>query len=74
MGKLNPNKRHGGPYDRGAADCYYRRPFNPHHYTGATGATYDSIRIRQENMTPEQIAEYKQGWDDNTADENFKEY
>ena len=22
--------RHGGPYDRGSADSYYRRPRNPH--------------------------------------------
>jgi len=71
MGKLNPNKRHGGPYDRGVADCYYRRPFDPHYYIGAT---YVSNRIGKEDMTPDEIVEYKQGWDDNAADENFKEY
>ena len=61
MGKLNPNKCHGGPYDRGAADNYYRRSFNPHYYIGAT---YDSNKIGKEAMTPEQIAEYTQGWTD----------
>lgn len=30
------SERHGGPYDRGSADAYYRRPFNPHYYDGAT--------------------------------------
>lgn len=31
------DERHGGPYDRGSADAYYRRPFQPHYYRGATG-------------------------------------
>ena len=31
--------RHGGPYDRGHADAYYSRPFNPHYYVGATGSS-----------------------------------
>ena len=24
------DKRHGGPFDRGGADSYYRRGMNPH--------------------------------------------
>ena len=27
------DKRHGGPYDRGGADSYYRRGCRPHYYT-----------------------------------------
>jgi len=30
------NTRHGGPFDRGAADSYYGRPKRPHFYVGAT--------------------------------------
>ena len=29
------NRRHGGPYDRGSADSYYRRPPRPHYFVGA---------------------------------------
>jgi len=32
--KTTYNTRHGGPYDRGAADAYYGRRFNPHWYDG----------------------------------------
>ena len=30
------DQRHGGPFDRGAADNYYRRPRRPHYFKGAT--------------------------------------
>lgn len=36
--------RHGGPYDRGSADYYYGRPFNPHYFKGATYAS-EEIKI-----------------------------
>jgi len=31
--------RHGGPYDRGSADSYYQRGYNPHYYKGDTGSS-----------------------------------
>ena len=31
--------RHGGPYDRGSADSYYRRGRSPHYYMGDTKAS-----------------------------------
>lgn len=34
--------RHGGPFDRGSADSYYGRPFEPHYYVGDT---YSSERV-----------------------------
>ena len=37
--KQHYDKRHGGPFDRGAADAYYRRPFNPHYFVGPTYAS-----------------------------------
>ena len=63
--------RHGGPYDRGGADSYYCRPFEPHYYTGDT---YNSSRIEKENMTPEEIAEYKAGYLDNEEAGHFKDW
>lgn len=65
------NRRHGSPYDRGAADSYYQRPFNPHYFTGAT---YSSDRVNEEQMTPEEIAEYRAGWEGNEASQNFKDW
>jgi len=31
--------RHGGPFDRGSADSYYGRRFDPHFFIGATNTT-----------------------------------
>ena len=63
--------RHGGPYDRGAADSYYRRPRRPHFFTDAT---YNSDEIVEQFMTKQQIAEYNLGFDDNEAAANFKNW
>jgi hypothetical protein len=50
--------RHGGPYDRGSADAWYRRQFNPHYYSGNT---YSSEMIKIEPGTLEYEA-YVAGW------------
>jgi len=65
------DRRHGGPYDRGSADSYYRRAKVPHYYQGNTGM---SPLVEMKDMTPQQIAEYNQGFDDNEADRNFKDW
>jgi hypothetical protein len=52
--------RHGGPYDRGSADAYYGRKFNPHYYSGATGS---SLRIALTKEDPEYAA-YLAGWEE----------
>jgi hypothetical protein len=52
-------ERHGGPYDRGSADAYYDRPFEPHYYVGNT---YQSPRIGEDQMTEKQISEYSAGY------------
>lgn len=52
--------RHGGPYDRGSADAYYRRHFNPHFFEGDT---YKTPRITVEKGTPEYEA-YQAGWNE----------
>ena len=62
---------HGGPYDRGSADSYYRRQFDPHYYPLGS---YRGERICEDKMTNEQIMEYAEGYDDNDDAGNFKEY
>jgi hypothetical protein len=61
--------RHGGAYDRGAADSYYRRPFNPHYFVGGT---YLSDKVT--NLTPAEVADYTKGWNDNEASGDHKEW
>lgn len=61
--------RHGGPYDRGSADSYYRRPYDPHYYPAGT---YNGERIGRDKMTPAEIEAYKTGWDENEKSGTFK--
>lgn len=65
------DERHGGPYDRGSADSYYRRAFNPHYYTGGTG---NSELIEMASMTAAEITAYTAGFRDNEHAQNFKYY
>ena len=55
------NTRHGGPYDRGSADAYYGRRYNPHYYKGAT---LTSELVEEADMTPDEIAAYNAGYDE----------
>ena len=52
---------HGATYDRGSADRYYGRPFKPHYYIGATSIT---PLVEEKDMTPEELAAYKKGWEE----------
>ena len=54
--------RHGSPQDRGGADAYYGRRYNPHYYEGPT---YQSREVPQSEMTPAQIEEYRYGYETN---------
>jgi len=65
------DKRHGGAYDRGSADSYYRRAFAPHYYTGGTGM---SRRVEQAEMTAKEIAAYTAGFEENEELGHFKDY
>lgn len=69
--KIVYDRRHGGPYDRGGADSYYRRGFVPHYFVGDT---YQSEAIMIDGMTPEEIMAYKAGYDDNEEEGNFKDW
>ena len=55
--------RHGGAYDRGSADAYYWRGVDPHYYTGAS---YQSTRIEEVDMSEEEIAAYMAGYNETT--------
>ena len=68
---MSIDKRHGGPYDRGSADSYYRRGRKPHYYVGDT---YNSDIVTEERMTLQEIEEYYLGFDDNESSGNFKEW
>lgn len=63
------DKRHGGPYDRGSADAYYRRPYNPHYYTGGTG-TSELVT----DLTEKELLAYAAGFDEQQASGDFKDY
>ena len=55
--------RHGGPYDRGSADRYYGRDYEPHYFVGNT---FHSDKICSENMTEEELQAYNAGWNEET--------
>jgi len=65
------NKRHGGPYDRGGADSYYRRGNNPHYFVGDT---HKGTKIDEENMTYDEIREYTAGYNDNESAGEHKDW
>ena len=54
--------RHGGPFDRGSADSWYSRGWNPHYYVGDTGS---SERVDRDDMTKEEIQQYYAGFEYN---------
>lgn len=66
---LRMNQAHGSPYDRGGADSYYWRPKTPH--KGGVGGD-SGPRITA--LTDQEIAEYLQGYEDNEASGNKKDY
>ena len=61
------DKRHGGPWDRGTADSYYGRGYNPHYYLGATSFT---PRIELAEMSAAEITAYTAGyeWNEKNGD------
>ncbi len=65
------DQRHGGPFDRGAADSYYHRPYDPHFYRGDT---YGSERVELADMTAEEITAYTAGYNYNERFGDKKEW
>jgi hypothetical protein len=54
------DKRHGGAWDRGGADSYYRRPYKPHKYASDTG-----VSERIEDLSASDLAAYDAGYEAN---------
>ena len=63
--------RHGGPWDRGSADSYYRRGANPHYYTGGS---YNSMKVDENKMSAVEVAQYYAGFEYNELAGDFKEW
>jgi len=62
--------RHGGPWDRGSADSYYGRGFDPHYFKGPT---HFSDRVEMSEMTAEEIVEYAKGykWNEENGEKKY---
>lgn len=52
--------RHGGPFDRGAADSWYWRPTMPHYFKEGT---HTSEMVNESGMTDEEVEAYYAGYD-----------
>ena len=61
--------RHGGPYDRGRADAWYGRKYDPHYFVGGT---YTSQKVT--NLTPTEIEAYSRGYEDQEEDGGKKDW
>jgi hypothetical protein len=55
--------RHGGPYDRGSADAWYGRAFEPHFFKGDT---YQSEKVEMKDMTIREIEAYTRGYNESS--------
>ena len=65
------DQRHGGPFDRGSADSYYGRPFDPHYYRGDT---HTSDKVLAEAMSTEELESYTAGYEHNEKFGDKKDY
>ena len=63
--------RHGGPFDRGAADSYYHRSAEPHYYVAGS---YDSDLVEAAQMTKDEIESYYAGYEYNEQSGNKKDW
>ena len=65
------SQRHGSPYDRGQADSYYGREYQPHYFVGDS---YNTHKIELAQMTAQEIVAYTAGYRDNEANGDKKEW
>ncbi len=61
--KIMALPKHGSPEDRGSADRYYGREFDPHYWPDGTGK---GIRVEMSEMTAEEIVDYTRGYNEET--------
>lgn len=67
---LSDRGRHGGPFDRGGADSYYGRGFDPHWWPMGTGR---GLKIDLKEGEPG-YDEYVAGFEENQEARNFKDW
>jgi hypothetical protein len=60
---------HGSFFDRGSADSYYGRPYNPH-----CNKIVDGTYVKFLATTHDEYALYKAGWDHNNSSGDVKDY
>ena len=53
------DQRHGGPWDRGSADAYYGREYDPHYFVGDS---YQSDKVAFSKMSAEELVAYTAGY------------
>ena len=68
-GSIVPDKRHGGPWDRGGADPIIEGILT-HYYVKVQQLVY----VLQEQMTQQEIDEYTDGFYYNEGPGHFKEW
>lgn len=56
------NVEHGDPFDRGSADSYYGRRYDPHWWPEGT---MKGDKVEQADMSMEEIEAYAAGWEYN---------
>lgn len=60
---------HGGPFDRGRADGYYRRPMKPHKFPDGT---YNGPEVT--DLTDEELKAYEAGFMLQEWEGDFKDW
>lgn len=61
MGEVEAWGHHNSPKDRGSADRYYGRRYNPHYWRINDDKTM--ARVGQDKMTESQVVEYRYGFE-----------
>ena len=69
--KSEEKERHGGPFDRGSADSWYRSSPDPNYWTHGS---YHGERIGHNRMSEQEISDYYEGYDENEEMGCHKEY
>ena len=59
------DRGYGSPYDRGSADAYYGRNYNPHFYIDGM------YRVPSSDMTMAQIEDYRLGYTEETDQKDW---
>lgn len=68
------NTAYGSPFDRGSADSWYHRAACPHYYSHNSVLGIRGERVEECDMTEEQVAEYKAGYEDNEKTGGKKDF